>query len=196
MYTMDTEFLDHGRYLKCRVIRDGAPLSYIEVIDLWQRDAVFRAYYLTLLADAPFTAYRWETPPLTSSSGFRPFECVLFDAPQLLRSPDEQAFGDYFTQAGNKGDIVAFSNLGSDALLLAPCPRSPLNPYAHLAEFTREAPEWQNHALWVNVGQAVERRLGDSPLWLNTAGMGIPWLHVRLDSRPKYYGFAPYRAYP
>jgi hypothetical protein len=32
-----------------------------------------------------------------------------------------------------------------------------------------------------------------NPEWLSTAGAGVSWLHVRLDDRPKYYGYAPYR---
>ncbi|MFL6237620.1 MAG: DUF6940 family protein [Thermoanaerobaculia bacterium] len=24
-------------------------------------------------------------------------------------------------------------------------------------------------------------------------GAGVSWLHVRLDDRPKYYGYGPYR---
>lgn len=39
-------------------------------------------------------------------------------------------------------------------------------------------------------------RLGVRPVWLSTAGMGVSWLHVRLDARPKYYGFAAYREPP
>ena len=35
---------------------------------------------------------------------------------------------------------------------------------------------------------------GAMPTWLSTAGMGVSWLHVRLDSQPKYYGFAAYWA--
>jgi hypothetical protein len=27
----------------------------------------------------------------------------------------------------------------------------------------------------------------------STAGAGVSWLHVRLDDRPKYNGYAPYR---
>lgn len=33
-----------------------------------------------------------------------------------------------------------------------------------------------------------------SPFWLSTAGMGVSWLHVRLDERPKYYRFQEYRS--
>ena len=48
------------------------------------------------------------------------------------------------------------------------------------------------HALWRTVGEAVSERITDRPLWLSTAGGGVAWLHVRLDSRPKYYGHTPY----
>ena len=39
----------------------------------------------------------------------------------------------------------------------------------------------------------MQRRLSAKPVWLSTAGAGVSWLHVRLDDRPKYYGYAPYR---
>ena len=30
-------------------------------------------------------------------------------------------------------------------------------------------------------------------LWVSTSGLGVYWLHVRLDSYPKYYQHAPYK---
>jgi len=30
--------------------------------------------------------------------------------------------------------------------------------------------------------------------WLSTSGLGVGWLHVRLDSRPKYYTYEPYKS--
>ena len=50
----------------------------------------------------------------------------------------------------------------------------------------------QQHALWQSVGEAMARRVGAKPVWLSTAGAGVSWLHVRLDDRPKYYGYVPY----
>ena len=29
-------------------------------------------------------------------------------------------------------------------------------------------------------------------VWMSTSGLGVYWLHVRLDSRPKYYQFAEF----
>jgi hypothetical protein len=74
-----------------------------------------------------------------------------------------------------------------------PCPLGNDSAYGHLAAFVRLAPEDQRHALWQSVGNAMVLRLGTRPVWLSTAGAGVSWLHVRLDDRPKYYGFGSYK---
>ncbi len=58
----------------------------------------------------------------------------------------------------------------------------------------RGAPREQVDALFVAVGalQSVRARSKDT-LWLSTAGLGVDWLHVRIDSRPKYYRHGPYK---
>jgi hypothetical protein len=86
-----------------------------------------------------------------------------------------------------------FPNLGRDAIMVVPCPLAASSAYGHLAAFVREAPDSQWHALWRSVGEAMARRVGARPMWLSTAGGGMSWLHVRLDDRPKYYGYEPYR---
>ena len=45
------------------------------------------------------------------------------------------------------------------------------------------------------LGGAIRELLpkrGDAPTWVSTAGGGVAWLHVRLDSAPKYYTHRPY----
>lgn len=166
-------------------------LSYREVLRLWQHDADFRQLFIDILADCHFSAYRWETPPLRLASMEQDFEFVLLDAAWLNMPSDTDTFAPYFTHA--KEGIAVFDNLGGDTRLVAPCPLNGGDCYAHLAEFIRTAPAEQSHALWRTVGQTVEQQLNDRPLWLNTAGGGVAWLHVRLDSRPKYYSYAPYK---
>ena len=74
-----------------------------------------------------------------------------------------------------------------------PCPVAEPAAYGHLTSFVRLALEPQRHALWRAIGGAMERRVGAAPVWLSTAEAGLAWLHVRLDDRPKYYAFGPYR---
>jgi hypothetical protein len=192
MWTSRSEQLADGRGIKIIIESDSTAIPYADVLRLWQNDTDFRSLFITLLADAPFSAFRWETPPITSSTANRPFEFVLLDSPGLARTPDAGAFAEHFKPAPKNG-VVEFSNLGKDAIMLVPCPSGPVAAYGHIGAFVRHAPEPQRHALWQLVGDAMLRRIGAKPVWLSTAGAGVSWLHVRLDNRPKYYGYAPYR---
>jgi hypothetical protein len=155
----------------------------------------FRSQLIAALAESPFAAYFWETPPVMASSLDRPFEFVLSDACVLAKaSPDTGAFHEHFERDDDHDGVVVFENLGRDATLVVPCPLASDEIYAHLAAFLRGAPATQSHALLRCVADEVLRRVSDQPLWVSTAGMGIYWLHVRLDSRPKYYRYAPYKS--
>ena len=191
MWSARSEELPDARGLRFAVFIYTRPATYAEVIHAWQGDAGFRSQFNALLADAPYSAFRWETPPVTAGTVSRPFEFVLLDSPGLDRRPDPEAFAEYF--AGAAASVVAFPNLGGDAVMVVPATIAAPAAYGHLAAFVRQAPEAQRHALWQSVGEAMARRVGAAPVWLNTAGAGVSWLHVRLDDRPKYYGFAPYR---
>jgi hypothetical protein len=193
MFNFNLETPNDHRVHKYSLTRDTTPLSYSEVLTLWQTDESFRALFISLLADSPFSAYRWETPPISQQNQNRPFEFVLLNSPSLNRPPDIEAYQDHFsTDEVNEG-IVIFANLGKDATLVVPSPRTSAESYMHLASFMRQAPIAQQHALWRIVAETVQDNLSSQPLWLSTAGGGVAWLHVRLDSRPNYYSYRTYR---
>ncbi|HEY6725417.1 MAG TPA: hypothetical protein VI197_15385, partial [Polyangiaceae bacterium] len=79
---------------------------------------------------------------------------------------------------------------------IVPCPRAEPGAYAHLAAFLRGAPPDQREALLREVGLRTRQLIGAAPLWLSTSGLGVAWVHVRIDSRPKYYQYTPYRRHP
>lgn len=192
MFEANREILDPGVH-RYTLSRDGEPVSRARALDFLERDGEFRRLLIDLMAESPFQAFRWETPPLTRELANRNFEFVLLDSPFLAVSPDTRSFARYFRDDDDR-DIVCFDNLGGDALLIVPSPRAPASVYSHLAAFVRGAPTAQVHALWSTVGRTVKRVLDNPPLWVSTAGGGVAWLHVRLDSRPKYYAYGPYVA--
>lgn len=191
MWTARREALSNNRGLRFAVDLDALPATVADVLRGWEGDAEFRSLFNALLAEAPYTAFRWETPPVTAALVSQPFEFVLLDSPGLVRRPDPEAFAEHFHR-GVDG-VAVFPNLGGDAIMVVPCPIAEVSAYGHLAAFVRLAPDSQRHVLWQSVADAMTRRIGDKPVWLSTAGAGVSWLHVRLDDRPKYYGFAPYR---
>lgn len=169
---------------------DGRTLSFGEVVDGLAADSDVRRVLVGCLRDAPFRAFCWETPPVTRATLGRAFECELVDSPALARvTADPEPFAEHFSDEA----AVVFPSLGRDAVLVAPCPVEPVACCAHLAWFVRCAPETSVHALWALVASTLRGHLGERPTWLSTAGLGVSWLHVRLDSRPKYYRTARYR---
>jgi hypothetical protein len=190
MWTARSEELADARALRFTIDLDSRPATVADVLRGWQRDADFRALFNALLAEAPYTAFRWETPAVTTTTLRKPFEFVLLDSPGLARHAEPEAFAEHFRRG--EASIVVFPNLGGDAIMVVPCPVAEPSAYGHLAAFVRLAPELQRHALWQAVGEAMVRRVRVKPVWLSTAGAGVSWLHVRLDDRPKYYGFGPY----
>ena len=135
---------------------------------------------------------------MTTATLDREFEFVLIDCPPLAKPADRRAFGDFFDAAAPEEPAIVFENLGRDATLVVPCPPGDaaapkVDHFAHLASFVRQADDEQVDAFWQLVGRTMREKVGGQPLWLSTAGMGVAWLHVRLDQRPKYYAHRPYR---
>ena len=163
-------------------------------MSLLEHDAAFRSGLIAALRSSPFEGYFWETPSVTTATSSLPFEFVLIDAPSFAQvSPERSAFEEHFSGDSAGDGIVTFENLGRDATLIVPCPIDDESKYSHLATFVRNGPEAQVDALFRSVGRATLQRISERPLWLSSAGMGVYWLHVRLDSRPKYYRHEPYK---
>lgn len=194
MWTSCKQTLPGSSNVRYEIAFKDQPATFDRVLHAWQEDDRFRAWFNSLLADSPFTAFRWETPGVNQATRDRPFEFVLLDDPRLARQPDVNAFAKHFPNAS--GGIATFANLGRDAVLVVPAPLMDNDAYGHLAAFVRQAPADQCDALWQAVGKAMTERLRPSPVWLSTAGAGVSWLHVRLDDSPKYYGHRPYRNPP
>lgn len=192
MFQFQKNTLSEGKACKYTLYQKEEQLRYIDFITKLQQDEQFRTFFINILSDISFHAYHWETPPVTVSTVDQPFEFVVSNTPGIDLPPDPGPFTQYFN-ANTEGGIAVFDNLGRDAKLIAPAPIGEDLNYSHIGVFSNEAPEREQHELWKTIGRVTQEHISDQPLWLNTAGGGVAWLHVRLDSRPKYYRYRPYQ---
>ena len=194
MWQYQVETLQSKRVQKFLIFTDQKQLTYSEVIELWKTDSNFCSFFNSLLADSSFDAYFWETPPITLSTIGRKFEFVLVDNPRLKKvKPNPNPFKQYFISAPKNRDIITFLNLRKDATLVVPCPNKENSAYTHLANFVRQASSSQQISLWKTLGDVLQQNINQQPIWVSTSGLGVYWLHIRLDSYPKYYSFQPYK---
>ena len=194
MWRLHTSVASPRLHAATALTEGDRPLSFAEVFAAWRGDRAFRDFWTAALRRVPFAGFCWECPALTAAHLGAAFECVFVDSPTLAGSvPDAQSFAEHFRA---EVSTATFDSLGRDARLVAPCPGAPGADFSHLRGFLATASDEQASELWRAVGVALEARLGAAPTWLSTAGLGVAWLHVRLDSRPKYYRHAPYARQP
>lgn len=197
MYDALFHDLERGQVQQLQLLHDGRAMTARSVIQCWREDIEFVDEFCDLLSQCHFDVFRWETPAVTEATLDREFEFVLLRAPDLgNREPDRHSFAKQLSSCSQEHPVATFRNLGGDALMVVPAGLVNNSAYTDLASFSRGAPRVQQRAFWRSVGEAMDSEVGDSPVWLSTAGGGVAWLHVRLDSRPKYYAHAPYREKP
>lgn len=196
MWRMHTQTDPASRHLRVTVGHrsSAAEISFGRALDALAGDPTFRAALEETLRACRFSAFRFECPGVAESALDRRFEFVLVDSPGLQRATaDPTPFRAHLD--ADPRPIVTFENLGRDAVLIVPNRAPGDEGYGHLASFVRTAPVETRHHLWRSVAEAMQARLQTEPrVWLNTAGAGVPWLHVRLDRRPKYYRGGLYEA--
>ena len=170
-----------------------------------------------VISTSPYESILFETMGTSwSSSETTPFEFAMIHKPALKRfaeaAPDRSAFDEHFRKCireydnngkglgdrnSNAPTVCSFGNLGGDALLVSPLPQKEISDdgYSHLAAFVRNAPTNQIAEFWALGASQYLIELKNSrnrKRWFSTNGMGVAWLHLRLDARPKYYSYDPF----
>ncbi|MEM7670352.1 MAG: toll/interleukin-1 receptor domain-containing protein, partial [Pseudomonadota bacterium] len=156
-----------GNLLLYRFRDRGRFLTWREILDLWRGSPEFCDFFMAVQRTCGFGSFVWEAAPLDDASLGRVYEQAIINVPRPTREPDRQTFAGYFDADGAADGIVAFDNLGGDAVLVVPSPIRSDADYGGLAEFLREAPIAQQHALWRELSRHAARRISPDPLWIS-----------------------------
>lgn len=183
------------------IMRGSSPMTWRDITRCWQFDWEFQEYFISMLKQQPFESFFWEMPPVCKSSVDNIYKFVIVDAGTAFHSMkgDPNCFKDQFPDE-NCQEVIAFNNLAGDAVLVVPRPpqeQKDLDHYLNLASFMRCDSATQVMLLQ-ELGKQVEQWLQSRErfVFVSTAGLGVPWLHVRLDTCPKYYRHMPYKKIP
>jgi len=192
-----------GNFKRFATFDRSTPVSIDEWIELLSSpNHVVKFVQVIKEASSEYPAFFFETKGVSSGSASKQFEFVLVNSKSLhnftQRGSDFDAFKEHF-QSANREDIaatsVSFPNLGRTSTLIAPKPMQPLQDvYSHIGRFIRHAPQNEIMFFFQLVGKQYRKILNESrgqdkSVWLSTSGLGVAWLHMRIDDRPKYYTF-------
>ena len=192
MWEIKSEIVELDRITVYQIYKEGNQLTTIDLIENLGTNSEFRIFYNSILAENSFESFFWENPSIEKGELNKKYEFALIKSNTLNNvKPNPKPFKEYYSTVKN---VVVFPNLRGDAKLIVPCPISELENYTHIGKFVRDAPRNQVDEFWREVGLEYKASIGLNRKWLSTAGLGVPWLHLRIDSSPKYYRHQSYKS--
>ena len=154
---------------------------------LWSQ--VLNSWKIGIIPDIPDEMngpYLWKTSVLSNDVDMK-FKDEFIANNNLDVDQNYTSFSKYFLSSKNP-DVCSFYNKSGDAYLIVPMPRKGKN-FSNLKNFIDNADHNQQEAFWKEVAyHAVREKEIHGRVWVNTHGFGVPYLHVRIDQVPKYYG--------
>lgn len=131
-------------------------------------------------------SFIWRTSKIASDEHI-PVETEFIEEPRLNVKQDYSAFSEQLENSRNKY-VIDFMNLSGDTVLVVPMPKKNKN-FSNLKEFIDNATLAQQKALWKRVVTVARKLMKNNKyVWISTHGLGVPYLHVRVSTIPKYYG--------
>ncbi len=105
---------------------------------------------------------------------------------EKVKEQDYSSFTEYLKSSTNKY-VVSFYNLSGDTKLIIPYPRKN-KQYTTIKDFIDNASQNQQKEFWKFVYFEVKDYLKTNEnVYISTHGLGVPYFHLRLCNRPKYY---------
>jgi hypothetical protein len=183
--------------IRIEISEGDRPATVQSVLAALKTEPRVGSWFGACLKALPWHAFYWECPALTTATLGDPFECVALEAPSLMdQTAEPDAFRAHLDETPPGSLVAVFPNLSGDAVLVAPKEGDEGRGYPHLGAFLRCASQAQIAAFFSALASQGPSLCWEGPAWISTAGDGVAWLHGRVDRRPKYYRYAPYRAAP
>ncbi len=181
----------NNKTVKYVLFIEGSTISFSDWMRFMLTSKEFVLNFNRIFEESSIPSFFWEVKPITKDSLDLPFEFVLVESARLqLIKQNSSAFETYF----HNNDLAAtFPSLRKDAQLIVPTPISEQTNYSQISNFSRSAEQRQIIEFWKRVVYVYSKTIGAKKKWLSTSGLGVYWLHVRVDSRPKYYQHSDYK---
>lgn len=161
-------------------------ITYETFVNL-MTDKKYILKFIKILQEIPFEYYVLQTPCFQKNNLF---EFVIINKPELKKMKlNTTVYKKYF----NNNKVTSFLNLTGDTTLIVPQILSNVdkNIYLNISTFSKNAPINQQILLWKKVIDEIKKC--KHKCFLSTHGLGIGWLHIRIDESPKYYLYDNYK---
>lgn len=157
-------------------------MQWKDILDNWTE-----GLYPTFAEQAkgPFI---WQTSVLDAKER-NEYREIIIPKRFVHKSEYSGPFNEHITKKGNQKEkyAIGFWNVSRDAYLIIPKPRTRKN-FQSLFHFSKNASTLQLRKFWIRVATEIRKMLKMySKVYVNVEGSAVAYLHVRIDTKPKYY---------
>lgn len=157
-------------------------MKWIDILNNWKR-GIYPTYPSRY--EGTKNKFLWNTSVL-KNNGNTIFKEKYKINKELPVKQNYKAFKEHIQKSKDKYS-TSFPNLNGDTILVVPMPRSGKN-YATFKDFVDNAPKIQQKEFWKKVATIAEKQMNKfGKVWISAHGLGVPYLHIRICSMPKYY---------
>ena len=155
--------------------------TWMEVLQRWEKGDIPS---IPFPISKPFI---WRTSCLTKGLSEFYREELIEDRRLKGLKQNYEPFIEKFDLTSKKKHCVAKPNLGKDSILVVPTLEKS-KEFTNLFFFIKNASLEKQKAFWKQVAKEVKKRLKTHDrIWVNSPNLGVHYLHVRIDTKPKYY---------
>jgi hypothetical protein len=159
------------------------PITFIQGIDLLISCEEFRAN-CTFVLNKYKKPYYFKLRPINNKKDLVKQFKIETMATKLHSKQDPSQFYDKFTDKYSVSKYFYYFTSPSGNGMLVPKNASTgyNNTYVHFHNFMNNAPRLQIDDFWKTLAKIIKQQ--EYNVHVNTHGLSVPWLHVRLDIRP------------
>ena len=172
------------KYLSLKNNQTGGGITWRQLLKKWSDK---KKYNIKINPKDFNYSFAIKFYPFTGNNLDSVVKYEIFREDGLAKNQNYSSFEEKFPK-DEKCDVISFKNISGDSTLIVPCPDANKN-YAHLGLFNKNATNSKKLELWKKVAEEISKIIKnnkDKEIYLNTHGYGVPYLHVRIDSTPKY----------
>ena len=181
-----------NKFKRINIVYKGKHLTFRKLLKLWITDKDFCVFFTKLLGSKTKSKYRFESPKLTKTNLNKKAFFIVYNEPELSSTANPKGIypvGFILELKKCETKINALLIPGKGGMehperMIIPC-----RPVAHIGQLNRQ-PKKLIHDMWKLAAIAAIQKFNENKTaFISTHGLGIPWLHIRIEEFPVHYKY-------
>ena len=167
-------------------------LTVREIINFFENKSFVLEFVSIINNTINYNSYFLECPKMNADTLNDEFEFIIYDAKNKFENKSAN-FDIFCPYSDNHLSFSMKSYSGNTLIIPNYMKGTPCVNYLNISNFLKNSLDEQIVDLFYLISDNLKKEINSGKtVWLSTHGLGIPWLHIRIDYYPTYYSHKKY----